>query len=231
MFKLAYKLGFKTSKVKDFIFNCGDHLILADIDAFAEKLIHIFLQCCGEYKNLQPTIENSVSWCNQKVVNPNFDFYSDLLFKIFLSLKCYRAGMRRIYDFITSNKSFSRSSDEYREGGDYITENENKHIKGHLGPRVSTFQHWVTASRNHDKLQASHEAVFETASLKDPRLQLSLIFKFDIKVHRTVICDSFISDDPYSQLPLKAICGTLLHHDLVNFMFKTMGNYNLLIEI
>ena len=47
---------------------------------------------------------------------------------------------------------------------------------------------------------------------------------------RAIIPDSFILDDHYSQLPLKAIDGTLLHHDLVNFMFTTMENYNLLIE-
>ena len=61
MFKLADKLGFNSSKAKDFIINCGDpHLFwqIANIafDAFARELIHIFLQCC-EYENLQPKIE------------------------------------------------------------------------------------------------------------------------------------------------------------------------------
>ena len=41
---------------------------------------------------------------------------------------------KEVYDFITGNKSFSRSGNEHRgEGGDHKTENENKHIKGHLG--------------------------------------------------------------------------------------------------
>ena len=127
--------------------------------------------------------------------------------------------------FITGNESFSRSGDEYRGGcGDHIMENENKHIKGHLSPGVPTLQHWIRASRNHEKLQANHVAVFERVGLKDPGLQSSSIFKFDIKVQmvRAIIFDSSILDDPYSQLPLKAIDGTLLHPDLVNFMFTTM---------
>ena len=67
-------------------------------------------------------------------------------------------------------------------------------------------------------------AVFERVGLKDPGLQSSSIFKFDIKVQmvRAIIFDSSILHDPYSQLPLKAIDGTLLHPDLVNFMFTTM---------
>ena len=49
MFKLADKLGFKSSKAKDFIINCGDHHLswqIANIvfDAFAKELMHIFLQ-------------------------------------------------------------------------------------------------------------------------------------------------------------------------------------------
>ena len=67
-------------------------------------------------------------------------------------------------------------------------------------------------------------AVFERAGLKDPGLQSSSIFKFDMEVQmqRTIICDSSILDVPYSQLPLKAIDGALLHCDLVKFMFTAM---------
>ena len=56
-------------------------------------------------------------------------------------------------------------------------------------------------------------------SLKDPGLQSSSIFKFDIEVQmlRAIIRDSSILDDPYSQLPLKAIDDTTLHHDFVNY--------------
>ena len=104
---------------------------------------------------MEPTIENFVSWRNQRVINPNFNSCYDLIFKIFLCLKCYHAGIRRnnsqhamagrqtitplmsignhlfhqtillndmkkpfeapkeVYDFITGNKSFLRSGDEY----------------------------------------------------------------------------------------------------------------------
>ena len=98
MFKLADKLGFKSSKAKDFIINCGDpHLFwqIAKIafDAFTRELIHIFLQCC-EYENLQPKIENFVTWRNQRVINPNFNFYYYLIVKIFQGFKYYCAGIR-----------------------------------------------------------------------------------------------------------------------------------------
>ena len=40
---------------------------------------------------------------------------------------------KEVYDLITGNESFSRSGDEYGgKGGDYIKENDNKHIKGHI---------------------------------------------------------------------------------------------------
>ena len=90
---------------------------------------------------------------------------------------------KEVYDFITGNESFSRSGDEYRgKGGDYIKENENKHIKGHLGPGVPTLQHGIRASRNHEELQANCVAGFKRAGLKNPGLQSSSIFKFDIEV-------------------------------------------------
>ena len=47
---------------------------------------------------------------------------------------------------------------------------------------------------------------------------------------RAIIRDSSILHYSYSQLPLKAIDGTPLHHDLVNFIFTAEENYNLLTE-
>ena len=46
-------------------------------------------------------------------------------------------------------KSFLRSGNTYRgEGGDYITETDNKHIKGHLRPGIPSIAH----CRNHKML-------------------------------------------------------------------------------
>ena len=44
-------------------------------------------------------------------------------------------------------------SQDLREGGDCITETENKHIKGHLSPGVPAIAHWIKASRNYEMLQ------------------------------------------------------------------------------
>ena len=98
MFKLVDKLGFRSLKADYVVIDCGDHHLLWQIanivfDIFAKELIHVVLQCC-EYQNLQPTIENFVFWHNQRGVNPNFNFYYDLIFKIFLVLKFYLAGTR-----------------------------------------------------------------------------------------------------------------------------------------
>ena len=48
------------------------------------------------------------------------------------------------------NESFECYGDHFRgEGGDYVTETENKHVKSHLSPGVPTLNSWVVASKNH----------------------------------------------------------------------------------
>ena len=43
----------------------------------------------------------------------------------------------KVQEYIMKNESFSRSGDTYRGvEGDYISETENKHVKGHLGPGI-----------------------------------------------------------------------------------------------
>ena len=55
-----------------------------------------------------------------------------------------------VCNFINQNKSFSRSGDPCRvEGGDYITETENKHLKLYLSPGIPIVNSWIKASRNH----------------------------------------------------------------------------------
>ena len=88
------------------------------------------------------------------------------------------------------NESFSRSDNICcGEGGDYITETENKHIKGHISPGVpSTAHQWIKASRNHEMLQWNCCTAFEKSSLKaiqifnkDLYLNLTMKYKhFDI---------------------------------------------------
>ena len=134
-----------------------------------------------------------------------------------------------VQEYIMKNESFSRSGDTYRgEGGDYITETENKHIKGHLSPGVPSIAHWIKASRNHEMLQRNRGSVFEKSSLKDPNLQESSIFRFDHEVQmlRCIIRDSGILAKPYDEIPLMALDRTYLHHDLVNFLFTARENYH-----
>ena len=52
--------------------------------------------------------------------------------------------------YIEANESFSRTGDPCKgEGGDYITEAENRHHKSKLPSGVPTLWHWVAAARNH----------------------------------------------------------------------------------
>ena len=57
------------------------------------------------------------------------------------------------------------------EGGDFTTETETKHIKGHLSPGVPSIVQSVKASRNQEMLQRNSHSVFEKLNLKDPNLQ------------------------------------------------------------
>ena len=59
-----------------------------------------------------------------------------------------------IQQYIAQNESFSVSGDPFHgEGGDYITETKNKHLKSNLSPGVPTLQNWVAASRSHKLLR------------------------------------------------------------------------------
>ena len=56
-------------------------------------------------------------------------------------------ALAEVRNFINQNESFSRSDDSCRgEGGDYITEIENKHLKSHLSPGIPTVNSWIKAS-------------------------------------------------------------------------------------
>ena len=65
-----------------------------------------------------------------------------------------------VINFINQNESFSRSGDPCRgEGGDYITETENKYLKLHLSPCIPIVNIWIKASRNNVILTKNQDAV------------------------------------------------------------------------
>ena len=133
-----------------------------------------------------------------------------------------------LHNFINQNKSFSRSGDPCRgEGGNYITETENKHLKSHLSPGISTVNSWIKASRNHAILTKNRDAVFAKASLMDLGSSESSIFKFEEEVQmlRVVIRNSGILLNLLEEFPLKSLSGKVLHPALVNFYFTATENY------
>ena len=84
-------------------------------------------------------------------------------------MKLHVEAPAEVCNLINQNESFSRSGDLCRgEGGDYITETENKHLNLHLPPGVPTVNSWIKASRNYAILTKNPDAVFTKASLKDP---------------------------------------------------------------
>ena len=176
--KVADKLGFKSTKAKEFAINCGDHhlswqIAMIVFEAFAKELIHVSIEHCNS-EGVLPDNNRLMISCNEQVINPNFNFYYDLIFTIMLGVKSYCAGIQcdnsdyaiagcqtvvpvmfignhliyqtliindmqirveappEVQECIIKNESFSRSGNTYHgEGGDYITETENKHVKGH----------------------------------------------------------------------------------------------------
>ena len=69
---------------------------------------------------------------------------------------------KEVADYISRNESFSRSGDTLRgQDGDYVTENENPHLKSHLQPGVPTLQSWIISNRNHQALAKNREEVFK----------------------------------------------------------------------
>ena len=96
---LADKLGFKNKKAKEYIINCGDHHLSWQIvsiiyEAFSKELIHSYL-VNAEPDDQEFSPQEFVIWRNEKVINPNYNFYYDLVFNLLLGLKCFRAGVRK----------------------------------------------------------------------------------------------------------------------------------------
>ena len=124
--------------------------------------------------------------------------------------------------------SLSRSGDSLRGGGDYLTENENCHLKSHLPPGVPMLQNWIISNRNHEKFIKNRESVFKKAGVTDPSTESSSIFNFDNEVTmlRKEIRKSVILAHPYEEFPLRSLEGNLLHPNLINFYHTAVENYS-----
>ena len=136
---------------------------------------------------------------------------------------------KEIKEYIERNESFSRSGDETRgEGGDYITENENKHLKSHLPPGVPTLQSWRQAARNHQVLTDNRANVYERLRSTDPTLTQSSVFKFEeeVRMLRCMIRKSNWLQYPYERVPLQSLDGKPLHMNLVDFYLTALENYD-----
>ena len=79
----------------------------------------------------------------------------------FYDMKIRTPAPKEVQKYIEQNEAFSRAGDHCcGEGGDYVTETENKHLKSHLAPGVLKYHHWVAASRNHSLLTSNRDLFF-----------------------------------------------------------------------
>ena len=155
----------------------------------------------------------------------NHIIYRDLLIN---DMKIRVEAPTEVKKYIEDNESFSRSGDPNRgEGGDYITENENRHLKSHLSPGVPTLKQWVIAARNHEMLTENRKLLFDRIGMKDPGAEESSIFIFEEEILslRVLVRKSGLLSDPYEEKPLRSLEGKELHPDLVDFLMIAQNNY------
>lgn len=152
--------------------------------------------------------------------------YQELLMN---DMKIRVTAPEEVRNYIQRNESFSKSSDTSSgEGGDYVTEAENRNLKTHLPPGVPTLESWIQASRCDKHLKKLRAKVFESAEIKDPGLEKTLAFNFDdeIQMFRSRIRISGWLDKPMTERSLISITGDALHPDLVNFYFTSREAYD-----
>ena len=115
-----------------------------------------------------------------------------------------------------------------REGGDYVTENENRHLKSHLSPGVPSLKNWQEAARNLDILTKNREMLFKRFSITYPSSEDSSVFHFDneILIVRSLIRQSTLLSSPRLEADIMVLDGTILHTDLVNLYFTAKENYH-----
>ena len=131
--------------------------------------------------------------------------------------------------YIECNESFSRSGDETRgQGGDYVTEEENRDLKNCLPPGIPTLQSWQWASRCNMMLKQNRRSVFARASLTDPANSKTSIFNFEEEIQciRADIRQSGILRDPTKSQHLRSLDGATLHEGLINMHDVMRTNYD-----
>ena len=131
---------------------------------------------------------------------------------------------------------FSVSGDNCRgEGGNYITEIKNKHLKNNLSPGVSTLKNWVEVAQNHEVLKKNfgEKNLFGRLNVNDPDKEESSIFKSEdeIMMLHPTIWKSGILLNPCSETILKEIDGCQLHSGLVNFYITAKEDFQSYIKI
>jgi hypothetical protein len=133
-----------------------------------------------------------------------------------------------VKEYMDRNEAFSRSGDDTRgEGGDYVTEAENRTLKSHLPPGIPTEENWRVASRLDRHLKKLRRSVFERACLRDPNDEKTSTFNFEeeIQMFRSRIRVSGMLKNPRVPRPLRSIDGKDLDEDLVNFYFTACDSY------
>ena len=91
-------MGFKSARAKAFVINCGDHhlpwqIAMILFEAFTKELVHVYIEYCND-EDVSSGSSQLMIWYDEQVINPNFNFYYDLIFTIMIGLKSYRAGIR-----------------------------------------------------------------------------------------------------------------------------------------
>lgn len=269
---IAQMLGFCSAKAKEFIVSCGNHhlswqVAMIIFHAFSQEITYVYIIECFKNKE-KPSLLGFLAWKRQ-VKNVNVLFYYDLIFNIFLGLKCFRSGIRknnsqyslagrqiaslvffmgkhRIYqrllcrdlamrssaprlvnDYLEATESYTISGDHTKgEGGDYITENQNKILKKHLPPGVPTLNSWQTASRCDENLRKIRESLFHRLDMKDPGNEdtVTLCHDYEIQMLRREIRSSKLFENVYEEGCLKALNGSQIHENLLYFMATANDN-------
>lgn len=133
-------------------------------------------------------------------------------------------------EYICRNESFSATGDSTKgEGGDYLTEGENRGLKSHLPPGKPTLELWQQSSRCHSKLQVIRQNVFCNAHIQDPGTEGTSNFNFDLEVqmYRAKIRQSGILLKPTQKKGLQSIEKKALHPKLINLLRTCKNNYRM----